>query len=544
MKKILFIVFNLIVVLGFSQHPGIYWIQFTNKANSVYSISNPVQYLSQRAIDRRTHQSIPVDSLDIPVSQFYIDSIENTGFDVFDASKWLNGVLVTVIDSTFLTTLPGISFVQSYKYVRPLITKNAKSNKKELGTLSDYYNYGMGTDQILMLNGNVLHNLGFIGEGMLIAIIDAGFIGTNTSDVFDSLYYNNRIVSTRDFVTGKNDITVYESASHGTSVLSTIGALKPGWLVGTAPRASFSLIKSEEITGEYIFEEYTWVCAAEYADSLGADIISSSLGYTEFDDPTMNHTWNDLNGYTSVASRSANIASRKGMIVVISAGNSGDKPWHRIGIPADADSILAVGAVDSLEQPAPFTSVGPSIDGRIKPDVASMGWGTAVADAGGNIVNGSGTSFSCPIIAGMTACLWQAHPNATNMQVREAIIKSASQYSSPDTLLGYGIPDFAVAHALLSDIQIKDLMHEQLINVFPVPFSSGININFMTDTSNKIFIEMLDLVGKTVLKTSSELIQHSVNTINIKNLNEIASGTYVLKIQTHYNTYKRLIVKN
>ena len=544
MKNILLIVFSFIVLNGFSQKPGIYWIQFTDKANSPYSISSPSLFLSQRAIDRRVIQGIQINTLDIPVNQTYVDSMINSGFDVFDESKWFNGVLATVPDSTIFQILSGISFVQSYKYVRPLIAKKNKSKKEDLGTLSDYYNYGMGTDQILMLNGNYLHNQGYRGDGMLIALLDVGWIGTNSSPIFDSIFNNNRIISTRDFVTGKNDNTVYESGSHGTSVLSTIGVIANGSLVGTAPHASFTLLKSEDADGEYIFEEYTWVCAAEYADSLGADIISSSLGYTTFDDTTQNHTWNDIDGETSVASISATIAARKGILVCISAGNSGSQPWHKIGIPADADSILAVGAVDTLQQPASFTSVGPSADGRVKPDVAAMGKGTAVVDVGGNVVNGNGTSFSCPIIAGMSACLWQAFPNATNMQIREAIIKSASQYYNPDTLLGYGIPNFYTSFLILNGIAVHNMNKEQIINVYPSPFSSQLNVEFISGKSNNISIEIIDILGKTVYKTNKNIIPNDYNIIKINNINDLNSGIYFVKIQTQSGSYKKLVVKS
>lgn len=544
MKNILLFVFNFMVLIGFSQKPGIYWIQFTNKTNSVYSISNPSQYLSQRAIDRRTNQNILINSLDIPVNQTYIDSMINSGFDVFDASKWFNGVLATVTDSTIISSLNGISFVQSYKYVRPLITKNNKSKKEDLGTLSDYYNYGLGTDQILMLNGNYLHNLGYRGDGMLIALLDVGWIGTNTSPIFDSIFNNNRIISTRDFVTGKNDNTVYESGSHGTSVLSTIGVIANGSLVGTAPHASFTLLKSEDALGEYIFEEYAWVCAAEYADSIGADIISSSLGYTTFDEVTQDHTWNDIDGKTSVASISATIAAHKGILVCISAGNSGSQPWHKIGIPADADSILTVGAVDVNQNPASFTSVGPSADGRVKPDVAAMGVGTAVVDAGGNVVNGNGTSFSCPIIAGMSACLWQAFPTLTNMQIREAIIKSASKYYNPDTLIGYGIPNFSAAYTILNSIYENKINKEQITNIYPSPFLSQINIEFISSNSDNVKVEIIDLLGKTVYEKKTTLIPNDYNIITINNINDLNSGMYFVKIQTQSGTYKRLVVKN
>lgn len=543
MKILFFSFLSLISLIGFSQKPGYYWIQFTDKLNSTYSILNPDQFLSQRALNRRNAQNISIDALDIPVSQYYIDSLRQTGLSVFNSSKWLNGVLAKVTDTTVFQTVNGISFVQSYKYVRPLVAKKSAMPKKELGTLSDYYNYGQGNNQIVMLNGNALHNLGYKGEGMLIAVVDAGFTATNTASAFDSLYANNRIISTRDFVTGFNDNTVYESATHGTAVLSTIASLIPGSFVGTAPRANFSLIISEEAAPEYIFEEYTWVCAAEYADSLGADILSSSLGYTTFDDPSMNHTWADLTGNVSVASKAAKIASRKGLLVVVSAGNSGDKPWHKIGIPSDADSILTVGAVNATKQPAPFTSVGYSADGRVKPDVASMGWGTTIIDGGGNIVQGSGTSFACPIIAGMCACLWQAHPTATNMQIREAVIKSANQYLTPDTLLGFGIPDFSIANALLSNIPISTYTTDQIKNIYPVPFTSDIYIEFYSVNSPEMYVELTDMIGNVIISSSTKLILNALNTVNLNNLKVLNAGSYVIKIKTQTDTYKRLIVK-
>ena len=544
MKIILFTTLLFISIFGFSQKkPGVYWIQFTDKLNSGFSISDPGQFLSQRALDRRSRQSIYVNSADIPVSQFYVDSMSHLGLIVFNTSKWLNGVLVKLSDTTVLNTLSGISFVQSFKYVRPVFAKNATSIKMETETLSDYYSYGSGKNQISMLNGNMLHNLGYKGEGMLIAIIDAGFLATNTAHAFDSLFNNNRIVSTRNFVIGNYNNSVYESHTHGTSVLSTIASIIPGSFVGTAPRATFTLLLSEEGATEYIYEEYNWACAAEYADSLGADIISSSLGYNLFNDATMDHTWAELTGDVSVASKAATIASGKGMVVVVSAGNSGSQPWHKIGFPSDADSILTVGAVDSLRQPASFTSAGPSADGRVKPDVAAMGKSTTVVDGSGNVVQGNGTSFSCPIIAGMCACLWQAHPTATSMEIREAVIKSASKYLTPDTLMGYGIPNFEVANALLSNVPIVAVKTDQIKNIYPVPFNSDIYIEFYSVKCNAIEIELTDMLGNVVLKTSSKLLLNSLNTINLTNLKTVVSGSYVLKIKTEIDTFKKMIVK-
>ena len=543
MKWFLFFTFIIFSILSFAQKPGIYWIQFTDKNNSPYSISSPSQFLSQRALDRRVRQNIPVVTQDVPVNPSYVDSINHI-FPVFNSLKWQNGVLVNVTDSTLLAELSGISFVDTYKYVRPLFIKSNPGSKEQLGTLSDVYNYAWGADQITMLHGNELHNLGFKGDSMLIAILDAGFTGANNINIFDSIFQNNRLISTRNFVIGNNNTTVFQGSSHGTSVLSTMGSLKIDTMVGTAPHASFSLNVSEDNAGEYIFEEYTWACAAEYADSLGADIISSSLGYTTFDDPTMNHTYAEMDGHTSVASRAATIATRKGMIVVVSAGNSGSQPWHHIGIPADADSILTVGAVDVQKQPATFTSVGPSADGRIKPDVAAMGVGTSVVNSSGNMFQGNGTSFACPIIAGMTACLWQAHKNTGNMEIIQAIRKSSDRFTNPDTLTGYGIPNFAYANNILSgNVDSEDYSNKQFINVFPNPFTDQLSIQFYNVNLNDISFELSDIVGRILYKNTGTLSPHSLNTIEFNNLQDVSNGIYILKISTSLNEYKRLVVK-
>jgi serine protease AprX len=542
MKHIFLLILALLTVSGFTQNKGYYWIQFSNKTGTPYSVSSPAQFLSQRAIDRRSLQNIPIVAQDLPVNPTYINSINNI-FPVLSSSKWFNGVLVKVTDSTLLGSLSGFSFVSSYKYVRPLLASKSIVTKDQLGTLSDVYNYSWGDTQIKMLNGNILHNLGYKGDGVLIAVIDAGFINANNIHLFDSLYQNNRLISTRDFVTGKNDKTVYEASSHGTSVLSTMAGLINGTMVGTAPHASYSLILSEEAAVEYIYEEYTWACAAEYADSLGANIISSSLGYTTFDDTLMNHTWSNLNGRTSVASLAATYAARKGMVVVVSAGNSGSQSWHKIGIPADADSILTVGAVDSQRDYASFSSVGPSADGRVKPDVASMGSSASIVDMGGVMTTGSGTSFSCPIIAGMAACLWQSHPYAKNMEIIQAIRESADQFLTPDNLTGYGIPDFSYARTLLG-IPENINMDEKLISIFPNPFKDYLEFQYFSNNSNLITIELSDMLGRIIYSNSLTLIPNSLNTLRMNNLTDFQKGMYILKTSTSSGNITRLVVKN
>jgi len=543
MKYIFTIIITIYSINLFSQGKGVYWIKFNDKNNNTFTISNPSAFLSQRSINRRTNQGIAINNLDLPVSKYYVDSLKNIGFDVIDESKWFNGVIAVVTDTTILQNLSAISFVDSYKKIRPPFFKISNLNKFETPTKADYYNYGMGSTQIQMLKGNELHNLGYKGEGKLIALLDIGYLGTNTSPIFDSLYNNNRIVYKRDFVTGKFDTTVYEAGSHGTSVLSTIGVISSGNLVGTAPHAEFALLRSEDANGEYIFEEYTWVCAAEFADSIGADIISSSLGYTTFDDPTQDHTWSDLDGKTSVASISATIAARKGILVVISAGNSGSQPWHKIGIPADADSILTVGAVNSSEMPSSFTSYGYSADGRVKPDVTAMGSSVAVVDVNGSVVFSNGTSFSCPQIAGLSACLWQSAPNSTNMQIRESIIQSSSKYYSPDSVMGYGIPNFQVANWILTSIANNKDEKEELLSVYPTPFTNEIYFDYFSENCYNIQIEIYDMLGNKVKSENKKILKGFINKISINGLDNIESGLYLLNIITKYNKFSKIIVK-
>lgn len=541
-KKLLLVLPVLWPAVISAQNAGYYWIGFTDKNNSPYSVTSPSVFLSQRSIDRRVRQNIPVILQDLPVNQNYIDSIDNPGFVVIGTSKWMNGVIAKVTDSTLLQNLASVSFVNGYKYVKPISYKSKDKTKKQLGTLSDVYNYGLGFDQIKIHNGNVLHNLGYKGDGMLIAVVDAGFTGTDAITVFDSLRNDNRIIATRNFVTGNNNTSVYESSGHGTSVLSTMASLSEGNLVGTAPHAMYALLLSEEAAAEYIFEEYTWVCAAELADSLGADIITSSLGYTTFDDTLMNHTWQELDGRTSVASIAATTASRKGIVVVASAGNSGAQPWHKIGIPADADSILAVGAISTTLQPAPFTSVGPSADGRVKPDVAATGWGVSVSSTSGEITLSNGTSFSCPIIAGLTACLWQAHPNAKNTDIINAIVKSSTIYNNPDTLIGYGIPDFVYASFLLSAYTFNNL--SGIKNIYPNPFTDNIYIEFHAADSHNIKIEFCDLAGRVLFSNNVQTVPYLLNRITVGNVSEFRQGVYILNISTPDKSVKKLLIKN
>ncbi len=447
--------------------PDKYRVNFTDKNNSPYSIEHPEDFLTQKAIDRRIRQGIPVVENDLPVNPSYVNAVKNTGATLLNVSRWFNMVTVMTDDTAVLNAIDALPFVLSVDKLTHKNPKKVKNSVKpffENETLENIsgndlykgdskgrsYDYGQGWNQINMVNGIALHDKGFDGAGMTIAVLDAGFLNADVLAAFDSLWMNNRILGWKDFADPLSP-DIFGAHSHGSMVLSTMGAYLPGQLVGTAPQASYWLLRSEDAATEYLIEELNWVSAAEFADSVGADVINSSLAYTTFDDPSQNHTYADLDGNTAPGTIGADLAASKGILVVNSAGNWGGSPWQYIGVPADGDSVFTIGAVNSSGAYVSFSSTGPTADGRIKPDVVAQGRSSAVINPyNGSVASGSGTSFSSPITAGMVACLWQAHQEHTNAEIMEAVRQSASQYNNPDTLLGYGIPDYLKADSMLS----------------------------------------------------------------------------------------------
>jgi hypothetical protein len=403
------------------------------------------------------------------------------------------------------------------------------------------YNYGYSYHQIQMLGGVNLHNKGFHGEGMLIAILDAGFSQANLMTVFDSARANNQILATWNFVNGTNN--VYGFAGHGSYTFSIIGANWDNVMIGTAPKANYLLLITEDISSENLIEEYNWAAGAEYADSAGADVISCSLGYSEFDDPTMNHTYADMNGHTTPCAKAANLAASRGIVVVNSAGNEGGSSWQYITTPADADSIISVGAVDSSGVYAHFSSTGPSSDGDVKPTVAAIGQGTYVADINNTgAFPGNGTSFSCPLIAGMTACLWQCNPDATYNQVIQAIKQSASQYSKPYSLLGYGIPDFNSACDYLSKLKPVYSENDDLTDLYFNSESNSIYFSFYSGTTQQVHFQIFDIAGKKVYDYSEGMTPHEHKLFKLTT--RFANGAYILRAVSDKNTFARKFVRN
>ncbi len=530
-----------------------YVIHFANKNNSPYSINNPQQFLSQRAIDRRTKQGIVIDQSDLPVNPSYVTGVAFTGAIVLNTSRWLNTATVQITNPAQLNMISALSYVSSVgnvgryghqkngneKFADEKIQTPVNNNSSFLRT--NNFNYGQATDQTQMISINALHDLGYAGEGMLIALLDGGFMDANIMPALDSVFANNQVIATWDFVS--NDVNVYDDNWHGASVFSCIAANVPGEMVGTAPHAQFLLLRSEDVNSEYIIEEYNYASAAEYADSAGADVIHSSLGYTTFDEPSQDHTYADMNGNTAPATIAADLAAKKGIIVTSSAGNEGNSAWNFISVPADGDSVLAVGAVDQQAMYSSFSSNGPSADGRIKPDVAAVGGGTFLyMPFNPSVVQASGTSFSGPIMAGAAACLWQSWPSKKNMEIVQAIKRSANQYFNPDTLLGYGIPNFNTAYTVLSLGEINFPSNESL-HIYPNPVLKGNSINayYFSKSKEKIQIILTDAAGRVILNEST-IANAGYSSIQLPKLNN--SGMYFLNIQSeNINISKRFIVK-
>ncbi len=538
-KIVLTLSLFLTVYQGFSQiSPECYYIQFSDKSGSQYTIDHPEEFLTQRSLDRRERQLIPVVENDIPVNQNYIDGVEQTGATLLFASKWLNGLTITTTDPGVLEAIQALPYVIEVRGLEKSTTdqiftekdffKNesysttSNTTSKEFKS-TEVFNYGNAYTQINQINGIPLHDNGFRGQGMVIGILDGGFAETNIHIAFDSLRANGQILGTKDFVHPGGD--VYNESYHGTMVLSTIAANVPGQMIGTAPKASFWLLRSEYVNTENFIEEYHWVSAAEFADSVGVDVINSSLGYIDFDMPVWNHTYSDMDGNTAIATIGADLAASKGILVVNSAGNSGDdSSYPYIGSPADGNEVFSIGAVGGDGIRASFSSIGPTYDGRIKPDVMAMGSGTAVAYGGNSFGYGSGTSFSSPVTAGMSTCLWQANPLFTNLEIKDAIMQSGSRASNPDSYYGYGIPDFTAANLLLTSLAESKAMNN-LAKVYPNPYHSGVNFQLIRDTN--YFVQILDSYGRLIYTIDGD---RSIETSVEERLTNLSAGFYMILI--------------
>ncbi len=557
MKKTVFLILlslQLQFLFGqFKIAPEKYWIQFTDKNQTAYSLDFPQQFLSQRAIERRERYNIEYAFSDLPIQKNYVDSIKNLGLNVLNVSKWLNGVIVQTIDTTLLETVKNLSFVKPFPKEKKNFEKkipkkpqpstvffNSKMNENNFPV----YDYGNSLNQIELSNGQILHSNGFDGKGMLIAVIDAGFYKVNSLNGFDSLWANNQIVATRDFVRGGFAPVSFNTSTHGMQVLSTIGGNLPGMLVGTAPKASFCLLRSEDGNSENIIEEFNWTVAAEYADSLGVDVINTSLGYSTFDDETVNYSYQDMDGKTSIVAKAATLCARKGMLVVVSAGNEGNDPWKYIATPADADSVLTVGSIDNTGNYSSFSSIGPTSDWRTKPNVMAKGSATTVQSTTEGVTISYGTSFSSPVMAGMVACLWQAFPQMNNIEIIKTIEMFSSQYENPSPTMGYGIPDFALSFQYLKTIQPNTFEQNKPYKIFPNPAKELINIDFYSPEAARYKIEIRNTLGQIEYLKDFELLANNFFHLEVNELINKSSGIYIVKIATEKRTFQERIFLN
>jgi hypothetical protein len=544
MKKIIFVFlvtafFSVNVSAQFTK----YVVKFKDKTGTPFSINNPAQFLSQRSIDRRAKQNIPIDETDLPIVPRYIDSVRLSGtVSILNQSKWLNQVCIETTDAAALVKINSFSFVINTQPVKRISHQPITARKKFIRETKEItsplspagindFNYGNSFGQIHIHEGEYLHNKGFRGEGMLMAIIDAGFDHYQSLPAFDSVRLNHQIVETYDFVSNKKSVN--EEDAHGMQCFSIIAGNIPGQLVGSGPKARFLLYRSEDVPSESPVEEQYWVAAAERSDSAGADVITTSLGYSTFDNPLFNYTYADMNGHTTLIAKVASAAAKKGMILLVAAGNDGDKSWHFISTPADVDSILSVGAVDVSGNVANFSSYGPSADGRIKPTVASVGVATTISSANGAIVSGNGTSFATPNLAGLVTCLWQAFPEFTSGEIIEAVKKSSSIYNTPNDRIGYGIPNFRIAFENLSQQRtlknINTILGNKTIKIYPNPFRDKFTVLIKPENTSMGTFRLYDAAGKLCMSRQIPLQSGQGQFINFENLQPLQRGIYVLR---------------
>ena len=537
MKKLLLVFTILFIQQSFAQTQDA-WVFFADKENVAASLADPILIMTQEAIDRKTMQGTPIDERDVPVNENYVTQIKNaTGITVRSKSKWMNCVYVIGSQSNIeaLLDLPFVTDVEYADKDLNLFPGAPLENKFALEEATERinYNYGAAANQIEMLSGDYLHELDYTGDGMIVAVLDAGFPSIDTNPGFQKMRDENRILGTYDFEARTENVDGF--SSHGFNTSSDIGGYLEDEFVGTAPQASFYFYVTEYAPSESPVEEAWWVEALERSDSLGVDVVNTSLGYQDYDNPNYDHSYEDLDGQTTFSARGANIAFDKGMILVTSAGNDGGG-FTYVGTPGDSPGMLTIGAVTSNGNYSSFSSIGPTVDGRIKPDVMAQGSSAAVISTGGNVDFSSGTSFSSPIMAGVVTCLWQARPQTPNHEIMQIIRESAHLYNNPTDQMGYGIPNFEDAYVALQQLGVEDEFLMSNFALYPNPVSSVVNVSFPEGVSNATFT-VYSILGNEVLNTN---ISRNSNTVNIEALN---SGMYIASINSNNKQISFKIIK-
>jgi len=508
-----------------------YFVTFKDKANTSYSVSNPSQFLSQKSIDRRTREHFVTSTEDFPVNPNYVKQVKATGAQVYFTSRWFNGLLIQTTPSIANSVVASLPFVQSVELVAAgtrLSGGRVKANQKLERTNAE--SLPLNEHQNAMIGLDKMHAAGFYGEGVDVAIFDSGFNGTDTLSAFKPIYKDGRVKSVFNFV--QNSANVYAGYPHGTWVWSIMAASIPTRYQGGVPNANYFLFQTEDALSENRVEEYNWLFAAEKADSLGIDVVNSSLGYSEFDDPTMDYSYGSMDGKTTVVARAARKLIDRGVVVVNAAGNEGAGSWRYIISPADVNGIIACGGVNAFGERVAFSSIGPSFDRRIKPDVSAMAWNCAVVNEDGGLFTGSGTSFASPLVACLAVGLRQAFPLATAREIYSLITSSASQAANPDDLLGYGIPDFSKAKELNGQFQVYPN---------PVKSDTGINIDFDYPDGQTVNVLLFNSNGQKIFESATTMLEN--RNPYIIDASSMAIGMYYLRIQTDTSVRSVRILK-
>lgn len=516
----------LITINSYAQEDA--WIYLTDKPDVAVALANPITILTQKAIDRKQNHNIVIDERDVPVDETYISDLKTqTGITVLAKSKWFNAVHVrgTEVDINALSVLLYVDYIDfANKSLNTASRSTAIEDKNAIEDETINFTYGNTQNQVEMINADDLHVADYTGEGITIAVMDSGFPSVNTMGAFQRLRDNNDLLNGYDFVDRTSDVYASTASSHGTRVLSTMAGFVQDQFVGTAPDASYYLFRTEDSANETPLEESYWVEAAERADSLGVDMINTSLGYRVFDNSNYDYTPADMNGQVAFITKGASIAAEKGILVVVSAGNSGATTWQTVGAPADSPDVLSIGGVDANGNYVSFSSQGGAAQvGYQKPDVVARAGSTFVIDQNNTITQNNGTSFSGPILCGGIASLWQAIPDALPTEVMDYVRQSASQFNSPDDLLGYGIPDLALARTLgLNEETIDDF------EFYPNPVKTQINFKLISNSNYEVYI--YNQLGQEIIRTTLNTASHIINVENL------STGLYVMKVNSESET--------
>jgi len=519
-----------IILIGFvsvsaAAQENRYMVFFRDKEGIPFSTSQPIEFLSEKAIDRRLRQGIDVSDRDLPVQASYVLGVRNAGADAFFTTRWLNGVLIQC-DPSVLPAVESLPYVDRVEFVAPL-PKLQTGGRRTVSFRGKNNHIGFETEnQLQMIGIDRMHQANYKGKGVTIAILDSGFPGVNISPAFQHIFSEGRFIESVSYDFVHNNPQVFQYDDHGTEVFSVIAAEIPDAFTGGAYEATFQLFITEDVPTEYRIEEYNWLFAAEKADSAGVDIIHSSLGYYDFDDASMNYTVEQMDGKTTVVSQAAQWAADRGILVVASAGNEGSIPsWRIITAPADAVDVLAIGAVNSIGEKSNSSSIGPSADNRIKPDLAALGVGVKVVKSNGQISTASGTSLAAPLVTSLAAGILQRYPDFTNKEIIALLRETASQAGNPDHLLGYGIPNFQAVVNFQEHIP-----QAGMFEIFPNPLKDD------TLTISPFDPNLIDTCEVEIISSQGRILGRRtvrfdwLNRTHKADMSGLASGIYYIRV--------------